>query len=335
MQIQTKNIDNNPNIVDLKKARNANEVITVLSRINTTYNILESKFASNKLDKITVQTGLEALTFCVDSLIELRCARAVAQEFNDLKRDRCFALIEAATTNIRGLQKKLLFLIDRACSIHMDENLVRLADEVNTVLSKIGKSTQLHVKIPGFEMIVLRTNSGVVDKNGYSSGPVTVKLCKLGNSYTISLPDSPFVTSEETSISDAVDVQRYLLASIADFQYVGKPTVKDDLLLAKPYIREVNVLDGSLEVVLDHTAQPSEINSLLIQILPLLRKAMDLKGTDVIHRLGQSGKNKTIQFVLAKRVLHDPRSLARVGKILSISRSEQRKLTNIMEPLNE
>lgn len=331
LQIQTKAIDNNPNIIDLKKARNANEVIVVLSRINTACNVLTGKFNTEKLSKVTVEEGLEALTFCVDSLIELRCARSVAQEFNDTKRERCFAMIEAGTENVRKLQRRVLMLVDRACSIRMDENLKRLADTVSNVLVKIGKTTQLHVKTPGFEMIVLRTSQGATDATGYSSGPITVKLCKRGPKFTISLPDSPYVETDETPIEDPVDIQRFLTASISDFQRIGRPTVKDDKLLAQPYVREVNVLDDSLEVVLDHTVQPSEINSLLSQILPYFRKAVNLSGTDVIHRVSQQGANRTIQFALAKRNLHDPRALAKVGKLLSISRSNQRKLTSILD----
>lgn len=329
LQIQTKAIDNNPNIVDLKKARNANEVVVVLSRINTACNILASKF--NKNTTATVESGLEALRFCVDSLIELRCARSVAQEFNDVKRDRCFSMIEVGVENVRQLQRRLLYLIDRACSIRMDKRLDELANTVLSVLEKIGKITQLHVKIPGFQMIVLRTSSGAVDNNGYSSGPITVKLCKRGPNYTISIPDSPYVETDETPIADAVDIQRYLLSSISDFEYIGKPTVKDDKLLAQPFVREVNVLDDSLEVVLDQTVQPAEINSILSQILPYLRKAVNLSGTDVIHRVNLSGDRKTIQFALAKRILHDPRSLAKVSRLLSISRANQRKLTSILE----
>lgn len=333
MQIQTKAIDNNPNVIDLKKARNANEVIIVLSRINTTCNLLTNKFGTTKLASVTVEAGLQALTFCVDSLVELRLARSVAQEFNDLKRDRCFAMIEAGTDNIRVLQRRLLLLVDRACSIRMDKKLDDLAETVSNVLSKIGKTTQLHVKIPNFQMIVLRTSQGATDKSGYSSGPITVKLCKRGNNFTISLPDSPYVETDESVVTDAVDIQQYLLASITDFQYVGRPTVKGDALLAQRFVREVNVLDDSLEVVLDPTVKPEEINSLLVQILPHLRKAINLSGTDVIHRVSQYGENRTIQFVLAKRVLHDPRSLAKVGKLLSLSRSAQRNLNSILEPV--
>lgn len=333
MQIQTKAIDNNPNVIDLKKARNANEVIIVLSRINTTCNLLTNKFGKSKLATVTVEAGLQALTFCVDSLIELRLARSVAQEFNDLKRDRCFAMIEAGIDNIRVLQRRLLLLIDRACSIRMDKRLDELAETVSNVLSKIGKTTQLHVKIPGFQMIVLRTSQGAVDKSGYSSGPITVKLCKRGNAYTISLPDSPFVETDESPVTDSVDIQEYLLASITDFQYVGRPTVKGDTLLAQKFIREVNVLDDSLEVVLDTTVKPEEIQSMLLQILPLLRKAVNLSGTDVLHRVSQDGPNRTIQFALAKRKLHDPRAMAKVGKLLSLSRSAQKSLNSILEPV--
>lgn len=334
LQIQTKAIDNSKNILALKSARNANEVISVLSRINTSFNVLASKYNNEKsIARTTIERALEAIAFCVDSLIELRCARSVAQEFNDAKRDRCFAMIEAATTNVRALQKRVLSLVDKTCLPHMDGHLTYLGEAVMEVLSKIGKVSQLHVKLPERQMVVFRTSHGAADKNGYASGPITVKVQKIGASYAISLPDSPYVETENTSVADALDVKRFLVASISDFEYLGRPTPPaNDILLEQPNIKSVDVHDDRLDINLYKNVKPTDINAILISVLPLLRRALNT-GTDVIHKVTESESgDKTISFVVAKRVLHDPRSLSRVTKLLNLTRSEKKKLTDILEP---
>ncbi len=143
LQIQSKYIDDNPNVIDLKNARNANEVITVLSKINTTFSVLVSKFNQKKLPYLKVSDAVAALQFCVDSMLEIRCARSVAQGFSDSKRDRCFIMIQAQLTNIRDFQKTLLDLIDSVCATRMDKHLTYLSETVFRILSKISSTTQL------------------------------------------------------------------------------------------------------------------------------------------------------------------------------------------------
>lgn len=331
MQIQSKYIDDNPNIVDLKNARNANEVVTVLTRINTATGVLVSKFNQKKLPYLKVSDGVQAMTFCVDSLVELRCARSVAQEFSDSKRDRCFQMIGALQSNLRTFQKTLMDLIDGVCSSRMDKHLNYLSDIVYRVLSKISHTTQLHIKLPDYQMICFRTDSGVQDKNGYVSGPITVKLTLLGGVYRISIPDSPFVLSEETVVDSAKDVQTYLTGNIADFDYVGKPEPKDDKLLASKLVQNIEVTDDRLNVVLKPFVKPEDINKFLMKVLPYLKRAVNLPNTDIIHRVSQYGNNFMISFVVGKRKIYDVQSLNKLTKLLNVGKSEKDKLNTIME----
>jgi len=323
LQIQSRYPEDNKNIIDLKKARNANEVIVVLSRINTTFSLLNSKFREQKLSKLTVTEGVDALRFCVDSLIDLRCAHSIAQEFNDIKRDRCFSMIEVQRHNIRQFQQFLIATIDKVCAPKADKHLLYLAEAAKKVLNKIGKTTQLHVKVPDQEMVCFRTKQGVVDANGYESGPITVKLRKKAGTYFISLPDSPFVMSEESPVDGAKAIVDYLKHNLTDFEYIGSPKVKesDDILALKP-VQEVHVLDDRLEVVLKHSAQPADIKQVIQHLLLYIRRAISVANTDVIHRVNQYGDNKTVSFILAKRKVTDPKTLAKLAKLLNINKQD-------------
>jgi len=332
LQIQSKYIDDNPNVIDLKNARNANEVITVLSKINTTFSVLVTKFNQKKLPYLKVSDAVEALQFCVDSLVELRCARSVAQEFSDSKRDRCFNMINAQQTNIRAFQKTILDLIDDVCSSRMDKHLAYLSETVYRILSRISPTTQLHVRLPEYQMICFRTDHGVTDKNGFVSGPITVKLSLLGGQYSISIPDSPFVSSEESNIDTAKDVQTYIMGNLSDFEYVGKPVPKDDSLLASKLVQNVEVTDDKLNVILKPSVRPDDINKFLAQVLPYLKRAVNLPNTDIIHRVSQFGENRMISFIVGKRKIYDARSLSKLTKILNVSKDEKVKLNTIMEP---
>lgn len=332
LQIQSKYIDDNPNIIDLKNARNANEVTTILNRINTTFGVLVSKFNQKKIPYLRVSDALEALTFCVDSQVALRCARSVSVDFNDTKRDRCFNMIGVMQQNIRDFQTTLIDLIDRACSGKMDKHLSYLATTVYRILSKIGDVTELNIRQHDEQMICIRSATGVADKNGYVSGPITVKLTLSGGQYRISVPDSPFVASEESSVDTAKDVQEYLVGNLSDFEYMGAPQIPSDAVLATRIVQELDVTDDSLDITLKPSAKPDEIVIFLQQILPFIKRAVNLPNTDVIHRVTQYGPNRVISFVLAKRKLYDARSLARVAKLLNVSKQKRDKLTSIMEP---
>ena len=332
LQIQSKYIDDNQNVIDLKNARNANEVITILSRINAIFSVLVSKFNQKNLPYLKVSAAVEALTFCVDSLVELRCARSVAQEFSDSKRDRCFNMINAQQTNIREFQKNILDLIDSVCATRMDEHLTYLSQTVYKILSKISSNvTQLHVRLPEQQMICFRSDSGITDKNGYVSGPLTIKLTYVKGNYRISLPDSPFVSSAETNVETAKDIQAYIVGNLSDFEYIGKPVPKDDKLLASKMVQDVEVTEDKLNVILKPSVRPDDINRFLAQVLPYLKRAVNLPNTDIIHRVSQYGSNRMISFILAKRKIYDARSLDRVTKLLNVSRTERAKLNSIME----
>jgi hypothetical protein len=331
LQIQSKYIDDNPNVIDLKNARNANEVITVLSKINTTFSVLVAKFNQKKLPYLKVSDAVEALKFCVDSMVEIRCARSVAQEFSDSKRDRCFNMIAAQLTNIRDFQKTLLDLIDSVCATRMDKHLSFLSETVFKILSKISNTTQLHVRLPDQQMICIRTDSGVTDKDGYVSGPITIKLMLVGGNYRISIPDSPFVASEESNVFNSKDVQSYIMGNLSDFAHVGKPVPKDDQLLASNMVQSVDVTEEALVVTLKPSVRPDDIQRLLTQVLPYLKRAVNLSGTDIIHRVSQYGPNRTISFIVAKRKVYDARSLTKLTKLLGASKTEVEKLNSIME----
>lgn len=331
LQIQSKFIDDTPNVIDLKNARNANEVITVLSKINTTFSVLVAKFNKKKLNYLKISDAVEALTFCVDSMIEIRCARSVAQEFSDSKRDRCFSMISAQLTNIRDFQNVLLDLIDSVCATRMDKHLTFLSETVFKILSKISGTTQLHVRLPEQQMICIRTQQGITDDKGYVSGPITVKLTLVGGQYRISIPDSPFVASEESVVNTSKDVQSYLMGNLSDFEHIGKPVPKDDSLLASEMVQDVEVTDDALVVTLKPSVLPNEINKLLTKVLPYLKRAVNLPNTDIIHRVSQYGANRTISFVLARRKIYDAKSLTKLTKLLGASKAELDKLNSIME----
>ena len=331
MQIQSKYIDDDPNVIDLKNARNANEVITVLSRRNTTFSVLVSKFNRKKLSLLKVTDGVEALQFCLDSLILLRCARAVSGDFNDTKRERCFSMIDSMQTNIRDFQTSLMDIINSVCASRMDEHLTYLSTGVYRVLSKIGETTQLCVRVPGQQMICFRTASGIVDKNGLVSGPICVKLTYTNGKYAISIPDSPWVASEESTVETAKDVQLYINGNLSDFEYVGKPVPKDDKLLASKLVQDVDVTDDALVVTLKPSVRPDDINKFLAQVLPYLKRAVNLPNTDILHSVSQFGNNRSISFILGKRKIYDARSLDRVTKLLNVSKAERTKLTSIMD----
>lgn len=331
LQIQSKYIDDDPHVIDLKNARNANEVITVLSRCNTTFSVLVSKFNQKKLSYLKVSDAVEALTFCLDSLILLRCARSVSGDFNDTKRERCFSMIESMQANIRDFQKTLLDIIDSVCESRMDKHLSYLSEGVYRILSKIGDTTQLHIRLPGSQMICFRTRQGITDKNGFVSGPICVKLTYVSGKYAISIPDSPYVASEESTVDTAKDVQLYINGNLSDFKYIGKPEPKDDRLLASKMVQDVEVTDEALVVTLKPSVRPDDINSFLSQVLPYLKRAVNLPNTDIIHRVSQFGNSRNISFILAERKIYDARSLDRVTKLLNVGKAERAKINSIME----
>lgn len=328
MQIQSKTIEDSQNIQDLKRARNANECVIVLSRINTAFSLIQTRFTKQKLNTATVKEGVRALGFCADSLIELRCARAVAQEFNDKKRERCFQMIDAQLSNIKAFQKFMLDRIDKVCSPRIDKHLNYLTDVAYKILSKISDTTQLHVILPDEQMVCFRTADGIADDNGFVSGPITVKLTKRAGNYFISLPDTAFVASEEYPVDGQRDVQVFLKNNLADFEYVGRPEPRDDTILSWPSVKDVVLSDEKLDIVMKPSASPADINKILTYVLPYLRKAVQLGNTEIVHRVSQYGPSRTITLLLAKRHVYDMKSLNKLAKILNVNKSELNRVVS-------
>lgn len=322
MQIQTKNLEESPVIHALKSSRNANEAITVLNRVNTNMGALKKKFSN--IDNLHVSDALQALTFCLDSLVALHCARSVIQLFSDKKRDRCIELVDVMSASIKDFKDYLINTLDKVCSPRMDKHLNYLADTAFKLLSRYGSTTQLHIRLNDYQMICFYTEGGATDKQGYTSGPICVKLVYDG-SYRISFPDNPFVDGEMFLVDGAEDVKNFITSNISDFVYKG-PCPETDSVMAQDIVKETLLHKDCLEVVLKPSATPSDITLFLRKVVPYFK---ELVGTnqEILHRVSQYGQSRSISFMVGKRKIASPMALRKVSRLVGLSAS---KISSIM-----
>lgn len=319
MHLYPKSIDSAQNVLDIHKSRNANELITVVGRINSGIRLTDNRFRqleqSSKSSLVDIYATLSSV---LQAQAELQAAFTVATTLQDTKRERCINAISQLNASCLELKRTIMRRIDAQAQRNVSQELDAFVNFVHDHMRKMcDKIYTMHLYGNNTSYVVLICRN-VALPSGFTSPEVSIKLAQDVTGFKVCFPDGAFLDSEYSRFSNQRDL-KVLLASALSYS-ISAVKVKLDAPMKFDCVRSVDV-DESLNVNLDTATQPSEINALLKVVVPLVRKAVGADSYDVLHRLVNSEDGRKIQFYLGQRTVVDTQALNRLYKALKMKRA--------------
>lgn len=330
MQLQPKSIDTSQNVLDIRKARNANELITVIGRINTTLRLRQSQFKTEpkKVNFGPLSKLYDTLSWVLQAQAELQCAAFAAQHLNDDKRERCLAPIAHLNNDVLVLKRTLISRINTACKPMISDKLNQYANVVHDFLRPLSeKLYSINMYDDGVACVAFIARN-VQSSGEFTSPEVCIKLTETVNGFRASLPYSPFVDTESVPFSTIKDLN-YFLAGSLNITKSPAPA-KEAKLLRIEGVTRIDIGD-SLNLHLDSTVRPADINSILRTVVPLIKRSLARGQFEVLHRFNNTPEGKCLQFCIGSRKVVDPRSLTRLTRVLGMNKNQINQMNMLLE----
>lgn len=331
MQVQPKSIDNSQNVMDIRKARNANELITVIGRINSTLRQKQAQFATERTKvKFGPMSKLyDGLSWVLQAQAELQCAVTAAQHLADLKRERCITAVLTLNKDVLDLKRTLIRRINTTSMPMMSPRLLAFANQVHDFLRPMcEKLFAIHMYKDNVCCIAFSARD-VQTTDGFISPEVCIKLTEQYGDCFASLPYSPFVDADNIPLTSQRDLDLFLKGSL-EYSKAPTPKLKEEKLLRIEGVTHVD-LDSSLNLYLDSAVRPTDINAILKVVVPLIKRSFSRGQYEVLHRFSTNSSNKCLQFMIGQRTVVDPRALSRLTRLLGMTKTQITQMNDLLE----
>lgn len=323
MQLYTQTAEGSKNIEDAYKARNANELIIVIGRINTAVRLNQKAFQRTNLKSL--YSVLKAMLLSED---EVKAVYQSAQKLTDSKRERCLSTARILNTDIQELKRKCIDLINSKCSSMVDDDLNMLVtcalDSLVPFSEKVSTFTMYHNKIA----YVVVNVTALTNPNGFVSPKLYLKFEKGENGITyLSMPTNPFIDSEKVSVASKKDLVQTLLPML-DFVSFKAPKIKPSRILKLSGVKSISVKDGLLTVNIETNITPTELNTLIKVALDSIKKAVTVNEFEVIHKL--STDKKHVDFMVGNRGVTDDLAYRKLIRAFGLNKTQVASLSKTM-----
>lgn len=325
MQLYPKTVDDSKNVIDLKKSRNANELIVVLGRINNALRLNQKTFS--KRQELSKQYSI--LSWALLAQEELSVALQTAQTLSDAKRDKCVKAIKTLHIDIVALKKKCMESIHSKCSPMVDAELDSSVTYVLDLLRSRSSDVGLWNCFINNTVYSLLTFKSFENSNGFISPKLYVLLEKGENGILyISIPTNPFILSERFSFTGRTDLLDKL-KSLLDFETFKSPNITPSRILKLDGVKGVRLDGQSLVIDLESNVLPNELNNILRISVPMIRKAIKVEEFEVLHRLNP--EKTQIEFTLGSRRIADAVALRKMIRAFGLNKNQVAALGSFME----
>lgn len=330
MHLQPKAVDTSQSVLDIHKARNANELITVIGRINASLRIHQHAYGRMvQSNTSSLSEACSLLTKTLQTQQELQAAFAVTSSLSDVKRERCVTAITGLNAEVLSLKRSLMSIISAESKGTVSAKLDKYVNLVHDTLRRISSKIYLMTMYDGNSTYVAVIAKQVQLPSGFTSPEVCVKLAENADGFRVCLPSSTFVDAEYTVFAGSKALRDFLALSL-DYDTKAAP-VKASSIPHLDGVTSVDVTD-TLNVNFDKVAKASEINALLKVVIPLVKKAVGASGYDILHRVLTTPEGRTLQLSLGSRKLVDTASLNRLYRVLKLQKATASAATSLMEP---
>jgi hypothetical protein len=324
MQLHSKNTDNSTNVIDLRKARNVNEIIVILGRINTTLRLQQRNMSNKK--ELSVQYAI--LSWAIDAIDELDVALTVSQSLADVKRERCVRVIRTLHREVLELRKTLMTNIHTKCLPMVDTVTDDYISNITDTLSKRSRATSLWVYFKDNALVCILTFQDFENSSGFISPLLYVKLEKSeSGSYYVSVPTSPFSASSQFAITKSTLMP--ILKALLNFDKFKKPRVRQSKLLKLSGVKSIDTVDPYLNVHLHTNITDIELTNVLKVTIPSIRKAVLSEPFEVLHEIAPD-RSKII-FSLGQRSVTDAIALSRLIRTFGLNKTQVSALNDMLE----
>jgi hypothetical protein len=323
MQLKPKSVDSSKNMLDIKKSRNANELVVILGRINTALRLRQQQFRSRQ----ELSKQYDVLRWTIQSTEELDCARQTASSFSDGKRERVMKAIKTLQVDVLALRKRALASVDKKCKPMVSEKMNTFVDHVHDLLSPVSNRIMEWHCYDNDTVTVVLSVLDLESNNDFVLPRVFIKLDEVANSdaIRISSPSEAYVTSATTYVANKAELKDYLEN---EFNYTSKKLekVKAYSILHMPGVTGVDVKD-SLIVHLTPNVSVAEVHSIVGAVLPIIRRAYVTGEFEILYRT--IGEREGLEFLIAKREVRDKKYVSRLSSTLGLSRAQAKTLQSM------
>lgn len=332
MRLYPKTLDNTT-LLDIQKARNANELMLVVARLNNRYRTMQRQVSKLMQDSTSPMTEYyKQLSEILKLQQELQAANTVAMNLVDLKRDRCRNVIMAIHTEMKSVKQDVLVKTHALASSALSGTITKLSDYVHDMFRKRSQKVLLLNMHDGDHGYIVNTLKGVDLPSGYVASEIHVKLREREGQVHVCLPSEPFMDSEYYPVSTKAGLKATIERVLSYNNSSSVPNTELRPILDEPCVVKVNVTD-TLDLHIDDLASASDINNLLKVTVPLLKKAVGADSFDILHRMDLTPEGRVLRFATAKKAIVDTQALNRLYRILKLGRAEAKEATALMEPL--
>lgn len=333
-------VDKSPNCIDMQKARNVNELLGILNRINVSVVAQAAQVVKLKISrKIEIgkafdfQDILDILGRVEQHHCELQVARGLGNSiaYED-KRKRFFAILDSIMSTCLEVRGRLFEYMNNVGVRLESDMLAAFTSIVEKFMFGFDYTSKSVVYVPGPN--VLQKNfvfTEAVLENGFTMPEWIVRITMYWTNgvytYSISFPDSTLSVDPEIQwFRDTRDLRSMLLESTNLIKLRQKIKLPRNVLRIDG-VSSVDSKASTLNVNLEPGLQPKDIQSILSNLLPIVQRAVGASKFDVLHRVVSSDAGgKIIQFALAGRRIVDGQQAVALRKALSMSQPSYESL---------
>lgn len=313
-------------VIAAKAARNANELIVVVARVNTHYQQIRKQFS--RYDENTpMKEYFQFMSLSLEILRDLRAVYVAATSLADVKRDRCREAVMSVTSSVAAMLKEAKDRVSALSTEAVSDKLKTLSEHVKTRLAKRSDSVEVFNISDGTSCYSILTVKGLELPTGYTSAEVVIKLRESPAGTHVCFPTCIFSESDYYSVSN-----KTVLTDIVNtaLDYDAKvPTASPVKLESQGCVKFVSVSD-SLNIYLYDNATAKEINYLLKVSVPVLRKAVGGEALDVLHKMDRDEEGRVLRFLVSGKEVVDVTSMNKLKRILKIGKKCSDSLDSIM-----
>lgn len=328
-------IDNSPNVIDMRKARNVNELMGVLSRIKSSVATAASQTGKLKISR-KIELGktfefkdvLDMLFRIERHRLELNVARGLGYAIAyDDKRSRFFSVLQLVEEMCTETRSKLLD--------YMDKVGMRLETDMYAAFATAMQKVMAGYEHASSYTLTMLSNQSLQRDYVFTDVPIdtgfimpefVVRLTMQWNpnaqySYALSFPDAPLFDDSNLFWFNDVKQLRDIIASNLGLSQLRKKIKLPKSVLRIDGVAEVVAQDTTLTVKLETGLLPKDIQNILSGLLPIVQRAVGASRFDVLHRVSYDGNARSIQFILAGRKIVDGQQAIALRRALAMSRN--------------
>lgn len=322
MHLYPKQVESSKTVIDVQKARNANELITILARINN--NVRQHQRTFEIADKKTpIREYLSIVQTVLQRQEELKAAYVASTLLTDSKRDRCLNATKNLNKDLQELKLKVLSKVDKLSKPAISEEHNAFADKIYDWLGSKATSSYVMNIHDGKDAYIIMSLYDVLLPSGYRAPELFVKL-KQDTGTSVCFPSSAFMDTQYYPFTTPSELKT-LVFKVLDYGFDSKPVEVNKTKAVKlPGVNKVYI-DNGVNILLNRDATGTDINTILRNVIPLVKKGIGADQFDVVHKTTPTPEGRVITFLLTEKNVIDHEAMNALYRLIKVKNTGRNK----------